>query len=474
MTGQQPGRDPGERDIVEEFFAGHRAQVPDLPPDDLAWQRIRDGRRDRPGRRGAWTGGLVAAAAALAVVFGPAVLPDPDTPDLAGPQPSPEEPSVAATGPLPTPDVTGDPVAPTSDSPGATTGDAAQTAATPVPEGELSEDSWFSDTTTASPDPEADSGVRFGLAGQGCAGDGFCAVLVRSDDGGLSWSPHADLTQLGPVDRVLFADASRGWVWGAKSALWTTTDGGATWSTVRTGASRVLDVSVRDDILLATTANDGPCATAPCALPTTALVLADPTDTDWTDDVARDLGPAGRAELLDSDTERYVAVSDEAGRVSSLLRLQGDRFETTAPLPMCDPGPVAVAASITDGAQLFALCDDQAGLALQESSNGGRTWAPLNLTVPSFVLGERPPLLASADQEHLVLVGEGNYTVTTDGGQTWSGEAFLPGADSRPAAIEATPSDVLVYPTPDQAGSDLGLWRSTDRGATWEAVTPGG
>src|SRR5690606_21177617 len=124
---------------------------------------------------------------------------------------------------------------------------------------------------------------------------------------------------------------------------------------------------------------------------------------------------------------------------------------------------------------LFALCDDQAGLAVQESTNGGRTWAPLNRPVPSFVLGEQPPLVASADAQHLALVGAGNYAMTTDGGRTWSAEAFLPGAESNPAAIEVNErGEIMVYPTSEQAGPDLAFWRSDDAGATWQVVTPRG
>ncbi|HLS45025.1 MAG TPA: hypothetical protein VK045_06285 [Ornithinicoccus sp.] len=454
------GRHHRGDDPVEEFFAAHRRQVRDEPADELAWQRIRDGRRrDRTVNRGAWVGGLVAAAAALAVVLGPSLLPDADRPDVAGP-PNQEMPSVDATGPLPSSEATESPD---------------QLVTAPVPDGEIPEGAWFTDTTTADPGADPDSGVRFGLVARDCPTDGFCALLVRSADGGLSWVPQADLEQLGLVDRVMFTDPRRGWAWGAKSPLWGTTDGGATWSTIPTGASRVLDVSVRDDILLATTATDLACPSSPCQLPAAALVLTDPTDVDWSDDVASDLGPASAAEVLDSGTERYVTVADEGGRVTSMLRLQGGRLETTAPLVMCEPGPVAVAAAASDGSHLFALCDDQAGLAVQESTNGGRTWAPLNLPVPSFVLGEQPPLVASADAPHLVLVGEGNYAVTTDGGRTWSAEAFLPGAEAQPAAIEVTRSgEIIVYPTSEQAGPDLAFWRSEDAGATWEVVTPRG
>lgn len=478
--GQETGRDDDRetrRDPVEEFFAAHRAQIHDQDPDDLTWQRIRDGRRQARSNRGAWAGGLVAAAAALAVVFGPSLVPDADLPDMAGPATSAADPVPSVTDPSATDPTATDPTAtdPTATNTGETestdpNGTAAETVTTPVPEGEIPEGSWVTDTTTADPTPDTDSGVRLGLVARDCPANGFCAVLVRSADGGTTWAPQADLEQLGLVDRVHFSDQQRGWAWGAKASLWATADGGATWSTVATGASRVLDVSVRDDVLLATTATDQRCTANPCPPPEVSVVLADPLDTDWSDDVAHDAGPAATAEVLEAGTTRYVTVTNATGQVTS-LRLQDGRLEATAALSGCAAGPVAVTVSTTSPEHLVALCDDERGLAVQESANGGRSWTPGNVIVPSFVLGEQPPLLVSLDSEHLVLVGEGNFALTANGGQTWTPEEFLPGASARPARIEVTQfQEIIVYPTQAQDEPDPAYWRSRDRGATWEVV----
>lgn len=473
MNAQRPGEDRTTgRDPVEEFFAVHRSQIQDQDPDDLSWQRIRDGRRRESSNRGAWVGGLVAAAAALAVVFGPSLVPDADLPDVAGPATSVTDPSV--TDPSVTDPSVTDPseTDPSETDPSVTdpTDTAAETVTTPVPEGEIPEGAWFADTTTADPTPDTDSGVRLGLVARDCPANGFCAMLVRSADGGVTWAPQADLEQLGLVDRVLFSDQHHGWAWGAKAPLWATTDGGATWSTVAIGASRVLDVSVRDDVLLATTATDQRCTANPCPLPEVSVVLADPLDTDWSDDVAHDGGQAATAEVLEAGTTRYVTTTNETGQVTS-LRLQDGRLEATAALSGCAAGPVAVTVSAASPEHLVALCDDERGLAVQESANGGRSWTPGNVIVPSFVLGEQPPLLASLDSGHLLLVGEGNFALTTDGGQTWTSEEFLPGASARPARIEVTQfQEIIVYPTQAQDGPDPAYWRSGDRGATWDVV----
>src|SRR5690606_985324 len=158
--------------------------------------------------------------------LGPSLLPDADRPDVAGP-PNQEMPSVDATGPLPSSEATESPD---------------QLVTAPVPDGEIPERAWFTDTTTADPGADTDSGGGFGLGARAGRAEGSGAPVVRSADGGLSWVLRAGLEQLGLVGRVMFTAPRRGWAWGAKSPLWGTTDGGATWSTIPTGASRVLDV----------------------------------------------------------------------------------------------------------------------------------------------------------------------------------------------------------------------------------------
>jgi len=481
-------------DPVEEFFAAHRAQVRDEQPDDLTWHRIREGgRRGRSSRRGAWGAGLVAAAAALAVVVGPSLLPDTGDPDLAGPQPSATDPATGdpdlPTGPLPTDDPTMGPDDPTSgpddptsgpepttdpDDPTGTDAPAGTTVTTPAPERELPEDSRFTDISTADPEPDTDTGVRYALVMEECPEDGFCAILARSVDGGLLWTPHADLRELGLVHRVLFADNGRGWVWGDKAPLWTTTDGGRTWTTIQVGDVSVQDVSVRDDELLATALawERSGCPQSNCPELLGTVVLTDPTDTDWRDDMVADLGRVHSADVLDTTGTRYVVTTTGAGiPVASLLRLQDGALEPTAALTACDSGPVGIAASVADPEHLWALCDDELGLALHETTNGGRAWMPVNVTVPTFVLGERAPLMSSVRADHLLLVGEGNHTLTMDGGQTWTEEAFLPGADARPERLLVTMfREIIALPTTDQASTDLAYWRSGEDGAAWEAV----
>ncbi|WP_114905561.1 sialidase family protein [Ornithinimicrobium murale] len=472
MTREQPGHGGRQRDPVEEFFAAHRVQVSDEPADEVTWQRIRDERRRaRSGRRGAWTGALVASAAALALVVGPSLLPTADDPDVAGPGPSASEPvgpSSADDQGLPSPTAE-DPTGESVPDPVVTTGQ---------PDGALPADGRFADITTADSEPGTDSGMRYAVVMHPCETSGWCSVLADSPDGGGTWAPRADLEELGMVHRVLFTDHGRGWVWGDKAPLWTTTDGGRTWSVVDTGADYVADLSVQGDQLLATTWTYQECATGPCDLPSGSAVLTDPTDTTWTDDVAQELGPVVRAWLLDSGDVRYVLATPGDGAGVTVLRLQEGVLESTATLEECGAGPVAVTAAGGPGAGgvgwntgLSALCDDDRGLSLRFSPNSGRTWEPANITVPSFVLGEQPPQLASVESGHLLLIGEGNYTVTTDGGQTWSDEAFLPDADAAPERLELTMfGDLIAYPTDDQASADLGYWRSEDRGLTWEVV----
>lgn len=482
MSGQWPqGPEGPDRDgpgPVEDFFAAHRAQVREEPADELTWQRIRDGRRrESPRRSGAWAGGLVAAAAALAVVFGPSLIPDADVPDAAGPAtstgPSATEP--AATDPSTTDPSTMDPSTtdPSTTDPTQTeptgTDSSTNSVTTPIPEGEIPVGSWFTDITSADPEPLTDSGVRFGIVEGTCPTTGHCSMLVTSGDGGLLWLPAADLSALGPVDRVQFVDNTRGWVWGAEAGVWATTNGGGTWTPVSFAGDRVLDLSVRDDTLVALSASDVACVSAPCESSLLGAVT-DPLASNWIDG-ANALGSAQDAAVQEAGSATYV-MATSASDVVEGLRLQEGQLETMAGLTACGAGPVGITGSQQDPDHLWALCNDEAGLALQESDNGGRTWLPSNLTVPSFVLGERPPLMSSTAADQLLLIGAGNYAVTTDGGASWSEEAFLPGATSAPDSLELTQlGDVIVYPTPEQAGADLGYWQSVDGGATWEVMT---
>lgn len=467
MTSQHPGPGGRDQDPVEEFFAAHRAQVRDEPADDLTWQRVRETRHGgRPGRRGAWTGALVAAVAALAVVMGPSLLPEAEEPDLAGTPSSTTDP--AGTG---EPAPTDEPDGPSSEAPEPTEEiPDPLVVTTPAPEGGVPDDGRFTDVTSAAPDLSTDTQVRHAVVMHPCASQGWCSVLASSEDAGTTWRAHADLEELGMVHHVLFVDHARGWVWGDKAPVWTTTDGGRTWTQVDTGDLQVVDLAVQADQLLATVWDAGDCGTAPCHPSSGSVVVTDPTSLAWADEVAAELGPVETTTITGASSTHYVLAQGESGRVTSILRFQEELLESTAALSSCGPGPVAVTASAGETEHLWAFCDDERGLALQESDTGGRTWTPSNLTVPPFVLGEQPPLLASTGAGHLLLVGEGNYAVTTDGGQTWSPEAFLPGTDARPERVEIVSGEVIAYPTQEQATGDLAYWRSGDGGLTWETV----
>ena len=482
MTSRGPDNDDaGEQDPVEEFFAAHRAQVHEEPADDLTWQRIRDGRR-RGGsrRRGAWAGGLLAAAAALAVVFGPGLLPDAVEPDLAGPQPSVTEPATGDPSPADAPPTewpTGSTGPTSADGTTGPTGtddpDEPQTVTTPVPE-QLPEGGRLTDVSLADPESGTDAGGRYALVMEECPANGFCAMLLTSEDGGTDWEPQADLRELGLVHRIFFADQRRGWVWGDKAPVWATTDGGRTWTQILVDGDAVEEVSVQGDALLAVTVTyeSQTCTSSDCPVVFGQVVLTDPADTDWRDNGFQDLGAIQEAELLAAgDTLYVVARQVSSGPVTRLLRLQDDQLESTADLMGCGAGPVAVTLSTQDPQHLWALCDHERGLALHESENGGRTWSPTNVTAPSFVLGERAPLLVSTAADHLLLIGEGNYAVTTDGGETWSSEDFLPGAEARPERLQVVRSgEVIAYPAATQASTDLAYWSSTDGGTSWAVV----
>ncbi len=120
---------------------------------------------------------------------------------------------------------------------------------------------------------------------------------------------------------------------------------------------------------------------------------------------------------------------------------------------------------------------------LYKTTDGGKTWTKLldiseNTGVSDFVQDPRNPdtILAVAYQRrrHVWTIVNGGPECalhrTTDGGKTWTKvRAGLPGAELGRIGLAFAPSDPdTVYAVVEAAEKQGGLFRSVDRGVTWE------
>lgn len=98
---------------------------------------------------------------------------------------------------------------------------------------------------------------------------------------------------------------------------------------------------------------------------------------------------------------------------------------------------------------------------IQVSSDGGQTWSAPSGQGDAMALG---PAGAST----LYLAGHDVFQKSTDGGKTWTNPGFgdLPGTDIHGFAV--APSNGWLYA--NLAGK--GLYRSTDGGRGWQAISP--
>jgi photosystem II stability/assembly factor-like uncharacterized protein len=118
----------------------------------------------------------------------------------------------------------------------------------------------------------------------------------------------------------------------------------------------------------------------------------------------------------------------------------------------------------------FVVPRETQGCGVFKSTNGGKSWFPVNLGLEAADLNTFA-LAVHPSNPDLVYVGtlDNGVFVTTDGGATWSKSGSgMPPVDVRSLAIDSSHPDI-VY-----AGTDgMALFKSVDGGKTWQRSSVG-
>lgn len=444
--GPEGGRHEDEQ-LVEEFFAAHRAAVQEQPADEVTWARIRD--RRRSGRRGARWGtvlGLGAAAAALAVaayVSLPSILETPPagpTTTLTPTDPAPTEPGPTATEPT-------------------------RVVPTEVPD----------DLAVTAVSSVGDTVYALGLQ-EGCPDGEDCVLLVRSTDRGESWTVVAVVS--GSAFGVVFADADTGWVWG-DGDLRVTRDGGRTFTEMAHAGDVVTDV-VTDGVRLAVaTARD--CLNQQGCVDHRLAVSTIEAENLSDDTVALTDDPADRHAVTVSMGADAVFAGLEpvetAGlafetELTRLVRVQDGSLDVLADPMDCVASPSALLAAAE---RVFVAClqvgqDGEPGsdVAVIASDLGGRVWGSAGQGFPAPYGGL---FLAVTNADHLVAITPDEMLASTDGGQTFTEPPVpLPYTASSVRSLTGAADGTVVAVILTAPEDPPSYWTSTDHGQTWERI----
>ena len=478
----RPGAPTGDepRDAVADFFAVERDDIRDLGGDDARWIEITR-EAGRPRRTG-WL--RYAAVAAAVVLIGgsvwavsanrvgrpvaagqPAVTRTVDVSQSPAPSSAPSRSSAPSTT---APATTSPPTAPA-------------TAVTAVPAGFA-----VASVSTVS------NGRLFALGRATCAA-GPCAMVATSSDGGVTWSLRGQLPGVSvdsrgsasgaltrspdTVSDVRFASDSIGWAFGAQ--VLRTSDGGRTWTPyAHGGGAAVLDVETDGtDVVLATAAA---CAGDACSGPVSVIrAPATASSASAAGDLGGtlDTGPGvTAADIGWSAGKAVITVIGGTGLPAQLLLTDG--LHPVAVTGCTGTGAIRLIIPAA-GTTLYALCQPDSGaghlgFGVVASAGGGATWTPVTPTGP-VVANAGGVSVTASDASHLLVVSggradlHGSMTVSSDGGRTWHEPASPPSPPDRGWAWVGSPGARTFYAVPTDPVS--GFWRSTDGGETWSRVT---
>jgi photosystem II stability/assembly factor-like uncharacterized protein len=300
-------------------------------------------------------------------------------------------------------------------------------------------------------------------------GCGSCGVILKTSDAGATWSRLASApVPLDPsagasapakgVWGLRFADQDNGWLFG--SVLYSTHDGGKTWSPAGTDGRSVRTLEVYQGAVYAAVAS---CDAKSCRK---AELLAAPVGADdWKPMLALPTTSPGQPPSLS-----FGQGGGGILRVGDATWVdEGDGW-TEVSSPQC-PGGQSAAAAAVSGPAVFVFCitpkDDTTAVSVWRSQNAGRSWSQIGdpATMPAgtvTVTAASPTTLAVATDTSAL-------QVSFDAGKTWSAPA-----STAPIAgwryLGARSADLISAVA---AHTEPGIWSSSDGGHTWTAIPIG-
>jgi photosystem II stability/assembly factor-like uncharacterized protein len=291
-------------------------------------------------------------------------------------------------------------------------------------------------------------------------------------------SPRWTMTTTGSAARlrgVSVVSATVAWASGANGTVLRTTDGGATWTTLRIPGTEKLDFRDVDAI-------DAQTAFALSIGSGDLSRIYKTTDAGatWAEQFVNRDPEAFFDAMAFWDAKRGVAVSDAvAGAFVILTTTDGGATWTRVPAAALPPALANEGFFAASGTNVAVLPPNHVWIGtgaarearVLRSSDGGRTWAlaatPLDAGPSAGIFS-----IAFADARHGIVVGgdykaesaiSNNAALTSDGGATWTAMKGLSGFRSAVAFVPGAPQSIVAV---GPAGTDV----STDGGRTWSAV----
>jgi photosystem II stability/assembly factor-like uncharacterized protein len=255
--------------------------------------------------------------------------------------------------------------------------------------------------------------------------------MVRTTDGGAHWvgipAPRDALAATGTstgVSEVRYADGSNGWVYGPD--LWSTHDGGATWTAVQVGGAApfVEDLAAAGGLVdMVAASGCDPQTTPSCTVQLWQAVVGS-DNFQPVPGVTLASGSIGRDALtLHGRTGYLLAQGQEGAPVPVLWRTTDGTHWTQGP-SVCANNlePTSVAAIDDRRASVLCAGSGAAGSTAKQlyaTSDGGATFVPEGTAPP---LGGDGGTVSAATVTTLAIAtssGASEIYRTTDGGATW-------------------------------------------------------